>query len=84
MPATVVRRSVMGVDWSESALLTQSSDMPASECDTGVAGPKRGGFGVGDNYVAMVETLTLTALAFEPWSRVVLLSWSGSKRPTRW
>ena len=32
-PASVVRRSVMGVDWSESALLAQSSDPPASECD---------------------------------------------------
>ena len=36
-PATVVRRSVMGVDWSESALLTQSSDLPASECDIRVS-----------------------------------------------
>ena len=49
---------------------------------TGVAGPKRGVFGVGDNYVKMVATLALTTLAFEPWSRVVLLSLSGSKRPT--
>ena len=37
MPASVVRRSVMGVGWSESALLTQSSDMPASECDIRVS-----------------------------------------------
>ena len=40
--------------------------------------------GVGDNYIAMVATLTLTALAFEPWPRVMLLSLSGSKRRTRW
>ena len=33
MPVLVVRRSVMGVGWGESALLTQSSDPPASECD---------------------------------------------------
>ena len=37
MPATVVRRSVMGVGWSESALLAQSSDLPASECDIRVS-----------------------------------------------
>ena len=49
-----------------------------------MAGPKRGVFGVGDNYVKMVATLALTTLAFEPWSRVMLLSLSGSKRPTRW
>ena len=35
------------------------------------------------NYVAIVAMITLTALAFEPWSRGVLLSLSGSKRPTR-
>ena len=45
--------------------------------------PKVGGK-TRDNYVAMVETLTLTALAFEPWSLVVQLSLSGSKRPTSW
>ena len=36
-PASVVRRSVVGVGWSESALLTQSSDLPASECDIRVS-----------------------------------------------
>ena len=38
-PASVVRsrRSVVGVGWSESVLLTQSSDMPASECDIRVS-----------------------------------------------
>ena len=37
MPASVVRRSVVGVGWSESALLTQSSDLSASECDIRVS-----------------------------------------------
>ena len=37
MPATVVRRSVMGVGWGESALLAQSSDLSASECDIRVS-----------------------------------------------
>ena len=36
-PATVVRRSVKGVAWSESALLAQSSDLSASECDIRVS-----------------------------------------------
>ena len=31
----------------------------------------------------MAATLALTALASEPWSRVVLLALSGRKRPTR-
>ena len=39
---------------------------------------------VSGNYIAMVAMLTLTTLAFEPWSRVMLLSLSGSKRRTRW
>ena len=34
--------------------------------------------------LSMDAMVTLTALAFEPWSRVVLLSLSGSKRPTGW
>ena len=37
MPATVVRRSVKGVAWSGTALLTQSSDLSASECDIRVS-----------------------------------------------
>ena len=36
-PALVVRRSVKGVAWSESALPTQSSDLSASECDIRVS-----------------------------------------------
>ena len=36
-PATVVRRSVKGVAWSESALLAQSSDLSAREGDIRVS-----------------------------------------------
>ena len=42
-PASVVRRSVVGVGWSESALLTQSSDLPASECDIDIRVSTEGG-----------------------------------------
>ena len=43
----------------------------------------RGGPERSHRLVAMVAMVTLTALAFEPGSRGVVLSLSGSKRPTR-